>query len=236
MFFRRPDTRNDVRSMAGIAVALTFGLGGILLGYMRWTHPHGEPIVVRLTQGAVPQSEKFDPDLIYQGIRRYMELAATPAKSPEGQPVLIVLPETVVPVFQDLLAAELWDEWRKIAAAQNAEILMGVPVRDNDGALHEQRHCFQWQYLDALTSGQLAQRYDKHHLFRLASLCPRFRWFVDAMSILGDFDRGVLGKRRFLFRASALHPTFAMRTFGEEIVHAVRNSGANDTGPPCLSI
>lgn len=239
MFFRRPDTRNDVRSMAGIAVALTFGLGGILLGYMRWTHPHGEPIVVRLTQGAVPQSEKFDPDLIYQGIRRYMELAATPAKSPEGQPVLIVLPETVVPVFQDLLAAELWDEWRKIAAAQNAEILMGVPVRDNDGT-HYTNSAIAFNGstpLDALTSGQLAQRYDKHHLVPFGEFVPPgFRWFVDAMSIpLGDFDRGVLGQTPFSIQGQRIAPNICYEdVFGEEIVHAVRNSGANDTGATML--
>src|SRR3546814_4230708 len=49
-------------------------------------------MIVRLVQGNVPQSEKFDPQLIQRGIASYMQLAALPPKEADGAPDLIVLP------------------------------------------------------------------------------------------------------------------------------------------------
>lgn len=239
MFFRNKESSNDARSMAGISIAVAFGLAGILLNHVSWTQKHGSPLIVRLTQGAVPQSEKFDPDRIYQGIRHYMELAATPAKSEDGKPQLIVLPETVVPVFQDLLAPELWEQWRRIAATRDAHILMGIPLRD-PGRDHYTNSAIVFDAqtpMDELTSGRTAMRYDKHHLVPFGEFVPPgFRWFVDAMNIpLGDFNRGTMRQRLFPIGDQYIAPDICYEdVFGEEIIHSVRASASMGPGASIL--
>src|SRR5690625_1378027 len=56
MFFRSKESRDDVRSVVGIGIAIACGLAGILLNHVSWIQSHGSPMIVRLTQGAVPQS------------------------------------------------------------------------------------------------------------------------------------------------------------------------------------
>src|SRR3546814_4405627 len=93
---------------------------------------------VRLVQGNVPQSEKFDPQLIQRGIASYMQLAALPPKEADGAPDLIVLPETVIPLFQDAIAPQLWQQWLDTARERDARILLRVSLRDRvDG---KERH------------------------------------------------------------------------------------------------
>src|SRR3546814_14403768 len=87
-------------------------------------------MVVRLVQGNVPQSEKFDPQLLQSGLAAYLELAELAPKEPDGAPDLIVLPETVIPLFQDRIAPRIWQQWLAVAQERNAKIIMGIPLHD----------------------------------------------------------------------------------------------------------
>src|SRR5690606_19887130 len=93
------NTGKDVQAAAALALSLATGLVGIALSHIVWSRPHGEPILVRLVQGNVPQSEKFDPAHIERGIADHMMLARTPPKEPGIEPQITVLPETVVPLL-----------------------------------------------------------------------------------------------------------------------------------------
>lgn len=239
MFLRSKDSRDDVRSAVGVAIAVISGLIGIVLNHVVWTQPYGEPMIVRLIQGAVPQSEKFDPELIYHGIEHYMQLAATAPKSPDGAPQLIVLPETVIPIFQDQVAPEIWEQWRRIAASHDAQILMGAPLRSpsRDRYTNSAIALDADTPLAALTSGQLDMRYDKHHLVPFGEFVPPgFRWFVNAMRIpLGDFNRGTVRQPLFAIQGQHIAPDICYEdVFGEEIIQSVRASESFGPGANIL--
>src|SRR5690606_14184108 len=106
---------NDARAAVGVGIAILTGLIGIFLHHVQWAQPQGKPLIVRLVQGNVPQSEKFNPGLMVQGQIDYLSLAGLAPRAPDGKPDIIVLPETVVPLFQDDVAPELWDRWLDVA-------------------------------------------------------------------------------------------------------------------------
>src|SRR5690606_29053809 len=178
-----------------------------------------------------PQSEKFDPQRMQEGIASYMKLAALPPKEASGAPKLIVLPETVMPVFQDRIAPATWQQWLDIAQTRNAGILMGIPL--HDAAQAKESYTNSAIAFDAATplaqllSGHAGMRYDKHHLVPFGEFVPPgFRWFVDAMHIpLGDFDRGTMRQPTFPIAGQRIAPDICYEdVFGEEIILSVRHS------------
>ncbi|AHV94724.1 apolipoprotein N-acyltransferase [Bordetella holmesii] len=195
----------NARQALAAAVAVVLVLAGWVLSLLPWSRPHGEPLAMRLVQGNVEQSQKFDLALMEQGLRRHLELAAMPPAAGSPSPELIILPETVLPVFQDQLAPQVWEAWKAVAARQSATIAMGVPLRlpDPDGRT---RYTNSVLGLDAttpladLTAGRTSMRYDKQHLVPWGEFVPPgFRWFVDMLEIpLGDFDRGAAYQRPFV--------------------------------------
>lgn len=239
MMLRTKDSSSDINSVIGAGLSIAIGMAGIILGHMAWTQPHGSPIIVRLAQGAVPQSEKFNPELIYDGIHQYMRLAAAAPKSPDATPALIVLPETVIPLFQDQVGPELWDEWRNIAGIHDADILLGAPLRSpsRDRYTNSAIAFNADTPTDDLLSGLLDMRYDKHHLVPFGEFVPPgFRWFVDAMHIpLGDFNRGTLRQPLFPIQDQHIAPDICYEdVFGEEIIRSVRASDAHGPGASIL--
>jgi len=238
LFIRHKDSDRAAGAAVCIGITILIGLAGIILSHKAWTDPAGDPLIIRLVQGNVPQSEKFDPALMSQGIATYQELAALEAKSDEGQPDIIVLPETVMPVFQDLIAREIWQQWLRIAAQHDATILMGAPLRDAAGQHHTNSAiAFSADTpVEDLMSAQTPHRYDKHHLVPFGEFVPKgFRWFVDAMHIpLGDFDRGFLGQAPFSLRDQHVAPDICYEDiFGEEIIQQVR---PDDGGTPGATV
>ncbi len=225
------DTKNDARAAVGVGCAIVVGLLGIALGHIAWSKAQGDPIIVRLVQGNVPQSEKFDPALLERGLASYMSLAALPPKELDGAPQLIVLPETVIPLFQNQIAPQIWQQWLAIAQARNARILMGAPLHDQHQGRDRYTNSaisFDAQTpLAALVAGNAGMRYDKQHLVPFGEFIPPgFRWFVDAMQIpLGDFDRGALRQALFPVKGQMISPDICYEdVFGEEIIQSVRDS------------
>ena len=234
------DTANDAKAAVGVGLAIVSGLIGIVLGHIAWSTPTGEPMIVRLVQGNIPQSEKFDPQLLQQGLDTYLELAALPPKEPDGAPALIVLPETVIPLFQDRIAPQVWEKWLAVARERNAYILMGIPLHDRpDGNDRYTNSAIAFDTntpLSALTGGTTSLRYDKHHLVPFGEFVPSgFRWFVDSMQIpLGDFNRGSARQALFPIKGQVIAPNICYEdVFGEEIIESVRDS---DTFGPGASI
>lgn len=220
-------------------LAISTGIAGIGLNQLVWVQPHGEPMIIRLVQGNVPQSEKFDPELINQGMARYLELASLDPKSDEGQPELIVLPETVIPVFQDMLAPQAWEAWRALAARFDATVLLGVPLRDpvRDHYTNSVIALDQNTPSSAISGATMQHRYDKHHLVPFGEFVPRgFRWFTEAMHIpLGDFNRGAQRQPPFDILGQHIAPNICYEdVFGEEIIRAVAAGSAPQSSASIL--
>lgn len=225
------DSKNDAKAAIGVGCALVIGLLGIALSHIAWSTPHANPIIVRLVQGNVAQSEKFDPQHLQRGLADYMQLAALAPKTPNDAPQLIVLPETVMPLFQDRIAPQAWQEWLDIAQASNAQILMGAPLHNQHQGQDRYTNSaisFNAQTpLAALVAGEPGLRYDKHHLVPFGEFIPPgFRWFVDAMQIpLGDFNRGPARQALFPIAGQIISPDICYEdVFGEEIIRSVRDS------------
>lgn len=233
----RSKTPADARRHLAFALALLLVLAGWPLSRIQWSQPSGDPLQVRLIQGNVEQSQKFDPELLELGVRRHLELANLPAPPAE----LIILPETVLPVFQDSLDPAVWEAWLTVAARTSATIAMGVPLRtqlaDRQSSYTNSVIGFDADTpLDHLRRGTTAQRYDKHHLVPWGEYVPPgFRWFVDMLNIpLGDFDRG--DERQAPFHVRDQHVAFNIcyeDLFGDELLPAL-HPGAN--GEPGATI
>ncbi|CAM5210410.1 Apolipoprotein N-acyltransferase OS=Castellaniella defragrans OX=75697 GN=lnt PE=3 SV=1 [Castellaniella defragrans] len=216
----------DRSAAAVIVLALAAGLLGIAGAHIEWASPEGSPLMVRLAQPATPQSEKFDPRQFNRTVAEALRLADVPAKEDARHPDLIVLPETTMPIFQDQVPANIWQQWLAVAHRQQATLVLGVPLhtRTPEG--------------DRYTNGALALRpaetlspgapqpwhYDKHHLVPFGEFIPPgFRWFVHELQIpLGDFDRGPLIQPLLTVGGQSIALDICYEdTFGEEIAAQV---------------
>lgn len=235
-------TPAEAPSAAAVAVGILAVLAGLALGGVLWSSPHGAPLLVRLVQGNIPQSEKFDPEHMMQGLSTYAQLAALPPKEPGADPSLIVLPETIMPLFQDQYPEAFWLQWQAIAQERRATLLLGVPLRT--GQRDDRRYTNSAIAFDGhtplgeLLAGTPSMRYDKHHLVPFGEFIPPgFRWFVDAMTIpLGDFNRGAARQPLFDLGGQFIAPDICFEdVFGEEIIRSVRDSAALGPGANILA-
>ena len=186
----------DGRRALAAGLALALAATGWLLARIDWSRPFGEPLNVRLIQGNIEQSQKFDPALLDQSLRRHLELAALPPMPGEPAPQLTILPETVMPVFQNQLDPRVWEAWRAIAARQNSVIAMGSPLLDVVGG--RERYTNSVIGFDGATpvehllAGSTAMRYDKRHrcpgvntcrrVSTGSSTCSTFRWAISTVA------------------------------------------------------
>jgi len=229
--------------------ALTLGVAGALLvvggvvALIGWSSPAGNPLAVRLVQGNVPQSQKFEPALMKQGIIKHMRLAAQPASAGKPAPDFVLLPETVLPVFQDQLPPNTWEIWRSLAARTNATFAMGVPLhrQDADGQSIYTNSVVAFDgntTAESLETATVDRLYDKRHLVPFGEYVPTgFRWFVNAMQIpLGDFNRGP--ERQTPFAVRDQHIAFNIcyeDLFGDELLPAIRTGADGAPGATILA-
>lgn len=235
------DSENNAKAAMGVGIAVITGLAGIMLSHVTWWQPHGTPLIVRLVQGNIPQSMKFNPQHLQQGQADYLQLALLAPREADSAPDLIVLPETVIPLLQNRVDPELWQQWLGVAAQRNARIIMGVPLHDQAGRRDRYTNsaiAFDARTpIDAIMSAQIDDRYDKHHLVPFGEFIPPgFRWFVDAMNIpLGDFDRGTVRQTLFTMDEQIIAPDICYEdVFGEEIIQSVLPSDTHGPGATIL--
>lgn len=227
------NTGRDVQAATALAVSLLTGLAGILLSHAEWSRSHGNPVLVRLVQGNIPQSEKFDPELIERGIADYMMLARLEPKGGGREPDITVLPETVVPLLQDRVHPEVWSRWIAVAQERGTTLLMGLPLHDRvEGRDRYTNSTVAFDgdtRVDDIVGMRLPLRYDKVHLVPFGEFVPAgFRWFVNTMSIpLGDFDRGEPGQAPMPIAGQMVASNICYEdVFGEEIIQGVRGDVA----------
>ena len=142
------------RAAAGFAA---LGLAGAALQMVPGTAPLGEPLSVSLVQGNVPQDLKFDP-------ARYERTLATYERLVEASRArLIVLPETALPRFLDLVDPAYLRRLRELAARNGGDLLLGV-VRRNGGG----------EYFNSVVNLGLSPEayYDKSHLVPFGEFVP----------------------------------------------------------------
>lgn len=232
----------DRQRWTALATGVVVLLAGMGLQTVSWgVVPAGDPLSVRLVQGNVEQSNKFDPNLIMAALDRHLKLAGQTSTRADFQPDLILLPETAVPLFQDQLPAHIWQSWIDVAQDWNTTLATGVPLHTPgvDGTSVYTNSVIgltpEATPTD-LINARLPYRYDKSHLVPFGEFVPTgFRWFVDAMVIpLGDFNRGPARQPPFDIAGQSIGFNICYEdVFGEELLPAIR-SGAN--GEPGATI
>ncbi|HYG55536.1 MAG TPA: apolipoprotein N-acyltransferase, partial [Burkholderiales bacterium] len=139
-----------------IPVVALFGAGQLLRG-VDWTAPQGTPVETALLQGNIPQDLKFTPERYGRTLETYARLAeGTGAK-------LIVLPETALPRFLDLIDPAYIARLESAARRNAGDILVGVPMRVSGG-----------DYYNSVVSLGTSQRqaYHKVHLVPFGEFVP----------------------------------------------------------------
>jgi apolipoprotein N-acyltransferase len=167
---------NRARWLAAAAFA-AIGIAGAALQHVEWTAPSGKPVSVSLLQGNVPQSLKFDPARYERTLETYGRLAAA------SRARLIVLPETAVPRFLDLVEPAYLERLKAVALRNGGDLLLGVPLRAAPGV-----------YFNSVVSLGVSPpaAYDKSHLVPFGEFVPPgFGWILGVLQIpLSDFSRG----------------------------------------------
>lgn len=168
-----PELRAKIRSgirriQAVVATAVFFG--GVLLIPVPWTEPAGAPLPAALVQGNIDQRMKWREE----EIGPTLELHRRMAESSHAR--LIVLPETVAPVFLDYLPLDYLLSLKAIGEKNGGDLLFGVPVRNHEGADMN-------LYNSVISFGHAPmQRYDKGHLVIFGEYTPAvFGWVMDLL-------------------------------------------------------
>ena len=194
-----------VRIAASVALLSALGLGH-LLRHVDWTAPQGEPVRVALLQGNISQDLKFQAGRYAATLALYKRLIdSSDAK-------LIVLPETAIPRFLDLVDPGYLRDISRTAADRGADVIVGVPIRDPDG-----------RYFNSVISlgASPSQRYDKAHLVPFGEFVPYgFHWIVNTVAIpMSDFSLGRSDPTPLALAGQRVAPNICWEdAFGEEII------------------
>lgn len=181
---------------------------GVGLTYLQWTYPEGKPISVRLLQGNIPQSEKFDGARVIETMKLYHDaITAAPAD-------LIATPETAIVMLPQQLPPDYLPGIAQFLTKTDSNLILGIPMADSQTAY--------FNSVIGLTprQGSAYYRYDKHHLVPFGEFIPLgFRWFVNLMSIpLGDQTSGADIQPAFPIKDQRVLPNICYEDlFGEEI-------------------
>ncbi|WUR14076.1 apolipoprotein N-acyltransferase [[Empedobacter] haloabium] len=191
-------------------------LGGFGLQQVQWTEAVGKPLAVRLVQGNIALSDKFNPDHLGQTLAYYQRaVTAAPAD-------LIAIPETGLPLFPQQMPTGYLDSYGQFARRSGSAIVLGMPLADSPTRYSN-------SVLGLAPALANPYRYDKHHLVPFGEFIPMgFRWFTDLMNIpLGDQTRGEALQRAFAVKDQRVLPNICYENaFGEEIAAQLRNGSA----------
>ncbi|EIC20550.1 apolipoprotein N-acyltransferase [Thiorhodovibrio frisius] len=144
------------RVAALIALLLLWTSGG-LLRMIEWTQPAGQPFTAALVQANIAPSLKWQPDALEPTLEAHLEL--TREHLGAG---LIVWPETAIPSFLHEVRRPLIDPLSERARAEGSEIVIGVPIMEND-----RRY-----YNGLLSIGTSEDSYYKRHLVPFGEYLP----------------------------------------------------------------
>jgi apolipoprotein N-acyltransferase len=189
-----------------VAAFALIGIAGAALRSLEWSAPVPNAVSVSLLQGNVPQSLKFDPGRYERTLQTYARLAE------ESSARLIVLPETAVPRFLDLVERPFIERLKAVAVRNGGDLLLGVPLRPAPGVY----------YNSVIRLGAAPPAgYDKVHLVPFGEFVPPgFGWIVRVLSIpLSDFSRGRADQRPLLAAGERVAVNICYEdAYGAEIV------------------
>jgi apolipoprotein N-acyltransferase len=167
----------------GTKLAVQVTLGAFFIGWLGLTRfpfsdSVGAPVKISLLQGNVAQSMKWEPEVFAKTLQLYERLV-TQAK---GE--LIILPETAFPAPLSRIPADYIERLRGIANSKNANLIIGVPVIENNKF-----------YNAAISLGvEDSQQYRKMHLVPFGEQMPLrglLAWFYANLTIpMSDFSSG----------------------------------------------
>lgn len=246
------------QSFVTAMISVAFCVAGIGIKHIEWSSPVGQPLSVRIVQGNVEQGTKFLASQVIPSIRHHLQLAQSqsparddtatqqldrnPPSASTGsrQPQLILLPETVIPVFQYQLDPSVWDAWRQLATTTGSVIMMGAPLHDRTTQTYTNSVIRMDRASDLVPAStpKPGHRYDKHHLVPFGEFIPwGFRWFVNMMAIpLGDFDRGAKQQQPFQVADQRISPNICYEdVFGEELIPALHPEPGGEPGATMLA-
>ncbi len=230
----------------GLLLLLIGGLLSTLGSSPAWRQPDagttaaGE-LPVWLLQGNIPQDQKFQPGTgMAQALSWYPQQIAQAAARRADQPLLVVAPETALPLLPSQLGEGFWAPLMASLGAQQgagaAAAMLGLPLGDRQGYTNSA-----WGISPAAAraaggrpadAGALIYRYDKHHLVPFGEFVPpMFRWFTDLMNIpLGDFQRGPLAQVPWSWGGQRLAANICYEDlFGEELAAGFRDPATAPT-------
>ena len=183
-----------------------------------WTSSTGSLPVV-LLQGNVAQDKKFEPHVgIPFALQWYKEQTARALDRLEaaGQPGLVVLPETAIPLLPQEIDPLWWDTFLGRIERSQSAVMIGIPVGD-------WREGYTNSVLGWTPTLQPQYRYDKYHLVPFGEFVPPFfQWFIDMMQIpLGAYRPGPLGQAPMEWANQRIGPNICYEDlFGEELAAA----------------
>lgn len=214
---RRPDGKS---AMAAVTVAALVLVGGNVATRLAAPVAAGTPpLRVALLQGNIPQDEKFEGRT---GIPIALEWYGRALRSADAH--LVVAPETSLPLLPQQLPEGYLEALQASFSDGPRAALIGMPL----GSLSE-------GYTNSaigMKPGDMAYRYDKHHLVPFGEFIPPlFKWFTRMMNIpLGDFNRGDVGQASFAWRGERLAPNICYEDlFGEELGARFRDEATAPT-------
>lgn len=191
---------------------------------VRWAAPAGAPLTVRLAQGNVPQSLKFDPVRAERATLEYLRMIA------QSKADLTVLPETAIVRPIERLAPATREALATALRTSGGVAAIGIPAFSATGqARQDGRPLLTNSILSLDADGKLLNRYDKRHLVPFGEFIPPgFAWFVDLMNIpLGNFGRGGDAQPMLVLKGRNIGFNICYEDlFGEEIALQIRQ-GAN---------
>lgn len=146
--------------LAGLGVIVAPWLIGLLLGFVEWTAPAGEPVRVTILQAGIPQDQKWQPQNLEPTKTFYRERTRAARDSD-----IVVWPEVAIPSLlgrERAFVAELQSD----AARSGQTILFGIL---EDVEARGERSIFNSVML---LDGQRLQSYRKRHLVPFGEYFP----------------------------------------------------------------
>ncbi len=195
---------------AGLISAVV--IAGYGLTRVEWTQPTGLPVTVRLLQPNIPQSLKWQPELLGRWLGDNLHLVeANPAQ-------IIVLPETTLPLSLDDLPVEYRQRLEAAATRAGGDVVFGVFTR-------EQSPTGSRYFNTAVSLGSSpSQQYRKSHLVAFGEFSPPgLEWIYRWLSIpMSDQSPGPAGQAPLAIAGQLVAVNICYEdAFGDEIIRTL---------------
>lgn len=172
---------NRLKVLAGLGIILLMVLG-FGLTQVSWTHVSTKPVRVSLVQGNIPQTLKWDPQILLNTLSVYNALTLLHVKQSD----LIIWPENAIPAYAAQITPYL-DSLTAMLKQHHIGLIAGMPIRGDDASTY---------FNGAKGFGLVSGQYVKHHLVPFGEYIPFEAWFGQLLAILevpmSHFSAGAL--------------------------------------------